>query len=216
MAMAETIKHDRTGERSGTRPSRPQRAHWLVRVYGKLLIKLTGWRMDMTVAYDYPSYVILKAPHTSNWDFVYAAMILGAADIRAAIIIKDDWMRVPVVGSIIESLGGVGISRSGAQNVVGQIVEKFRQDPQFIIGITPEGTRKQAEYWKTGFYYIAQQAGVPIVLGYLDYKRKVGGIAPIVVYPTGDIEGDIEQFTDFLATITPRYPEKRSPVRFKI
>ena len=198
-----------------SRPSRPHRAHWLVRWYAKLMIKLTGWQIDMSVGYDLPSYVMFSVPHTSNWDFLMAAMTLGKADLRSSIAIKDDWTRLPILGRFIETLGGVGIDRSGSKNVVDQIVEMFNEDPQFVIIITPEGTRNRVQYWKTGFYHIALQAGVPILLGYVDYGRKVGGIAPIIVYPSGDIESDINEFREFIMSITPRNPENRSPIRFK-
>ena len=92
-----------------------------------------------------------------------------------------------------------------------QAVEQFQQNERLILAVPPEGTRGKAAGWKTGFYHIAHGAGVPIVLGYLDYRRKVAGLGPAFV-PTGDIEADFRVFDEFYAGVTPKYPEQRGPV----
>ena len=115
------------------------------------------------------------------------------------------------LGTIIRVVGGIPIDRTARRNVVGEAVEQFRRSEQLILAVPPEGTRKHSPGWKTGFYLIARGAEVPIVLGYLDYKRKVAGLGPAFV-PTGDIEADFRVFDEFYAKVTPKYPADRGPV----
>lgn len=180
------------------------------------LLRAAGWQLDVApVAYDHPKYVLMGAFHTTNWDGVWAALGLMAANIRTAIIIKDDWVKKPVLGPIFESLGGVGVDRSGSHDTVAQLVGEFESRAQFVIGITPEGTRGKSRYWKTGFYRIARQAGVPILLGYLDYPSKTFGITSVVVQPSGDLEADMAAFMPVLVHIRPKFPGKKGEVRFR-
>ena len=115
------------------------------------------------------------------------------------------------LGAIIRFFGGVPIDRTARRNVVGQAIEQFQRSERLILAVPPEATRKKSAFWKTGFYHIARGAGVPIVLGYVDYGRKVAGLGPAFV-PTGDIEADFLVFEKFYATVTPRFPEQRGTV----
>jgi 1-acyl-sn-glycerol-3-phosphate acyltransferase len=119
---------------------------------------------------------------------------------------KDALFRPPF-GTVLKWLGGIPIDRSRSHNVVSQTMELFRDKEAFILAVPPEGTRKKVRHWKTGFYYIAEGAGVPIVLGFIDYRRKVGGFGPMVT-PTGDIEADMKKIKAFYATITGKYPDQ--------
>ena len=175
----------------------------------KLVFRLMGWKTEGAV-HQQQRFVVIAAPHTSNWDavmMVAAAYIFG---IRISWFIKREAFFFPL-GTLIRAVGGMPIDRDARRNVVAQAVEQFRHSERLILAVPPEGTRSKSEGWKTGFYHIAHGAGVPIVLGYIDYRRKVAGLGPAFV-PTGDIEADFHVFDDFYAGVTPKYPEHRGPV----
>jgi 1-acyl-sn-glycerol-3-phosphate acyltransferase len=175
----------------------------------KLLFRVFGWKTEGVVAQP-ARFVIIAAPHTSNWDavvMVTAAYIFG---VKLSWFIKDAAFFFPL-GMIVRFFGGIPIDRSRRNKVVDQAIERFQDSEQLILAVPPEGTRKHSTHWKTGFYHIARGAGVPIVLGYVDYKRKVAGLGPAFT-PTGDIEADFEVFQDFYAKVTPRHPEQRGAV----
>jgi 1-acyl-sn-glycerol-3-phosphate acyltransferase len=111
-------------------------------------------------------------------------------------------------------LGGIPVVRSSRSNFVEQVVAMYNASDRLRIAISPEGTRSEAGYWKTGFYFIAQGAGVPIMLAYVDYPRKLVGIGPQLT-PSGDIEADIQVLARFYADKTPRYPQRRGEVRVR-
>lgn len=175
----------------------------------KLLFRLTGWKTEGTI-HQPARFVVIAAPHTSNWD---AFIMLTAAYIfrvKLSWFIKDAAFFFPL-GSIIRVFGGVPVDRTARRNVVGQAVARFQESDQLILAVPPEATRKKSTSWKTGFYHIARGAGVPIVLGYIDYRRKVAGLGPAFI-PTGDIEADFKVFEKFYAAVTPKFPEQRGDV----
>jgi len=156
-----------------------------------------------------PKYVAVVAFHTSNWDFLIGLFLAFALRVRICWIGKDSLFRRPF-GPLMRWLGGIPVDRRGPHSMVSRTIEAFREHERLSIAITPEGTRGKAPYWKTGFYHIAVGAGVPIVMGFLDYRRKEGGIGP-VIFPTGDIETDMAKISDFYAGVTAKYPEYASP-----
>lgn len=175
----------------------------------KLLFRLTGWKTE-GVIHQPARFVIIAAPHTSNWD---AFIMLTAAYIfrvKLRWFIKEAAFFFPL-GSLIRLFGGIPIDRRGRNNVVVQAVEQFQQSERLILAVPPEATRKHSLSWKTGFYHIARGAGVPIVLGYVDYRRKVAGLGPAFT-PTGDIVADFKVFEAFYAGVTPKYPHQRGVV----
>jgi len=175
----------------------------------KLVFRLSGWKTEGTVPQSH-RFVMIAAPHTSNWD---AFIMVTAAQIfrlKLAWFIKEAAFFFPL-GPILRAFGGVPIDRSVRHNMVEQAVARFQQSERLILAVPPEATRKKSTSWKTGFYYIARGAGVPIVLGYLDYRRKVAGLGPAFT-PTGDIEADFRAFAKFYATVTPKFPELRGVV----
>jgi 1-acyl-sn-glycerol-3-phosphate acyltransferase len=196
---------------------RSPNVHWLLKLFARSVLKLSGWKteVDDALVHAYPKYIIVAAPHTSNWDAVFGGLGFMAEDIGTSIIIKQEWLNTPVIGRLLSSVGCVGIDRSGSQNTVRQVVELFEKKPRFVLVITPEGTREKVKRWRSGFYFIAKKANVPLMLGCPDYRRKVCTIAPIVVQPTGDIEADMDHFKNFLDEITPKHPDKKSEMIFK-
>ncbi|HEX7408360.1 MAG TPA: lysophospholipid acyltransferase family protein [Candidatus Binatia bacterium] len=175
----------------------------------KLLFRLAGWRTEGTVHRPL-RFVVIAAPHTSNWDGVIMMVAAHIFRMKMAWFVKDAAFFFPL-GLIIRSFGGVPIDRSARHNMVAQAVERFQKSDQLILAVPPEATRKKSTSWKTGFYHIARGAGVPIVLGYLDYRRKIAGLGPAFT-PTGDIEADFRVFEKFYASVTPKFPELRGVV----
>lgn len=190
----------------------------LLSVMGKrlanFLLRLSGWRMQDGIPPESQRCVIIAIPHTSNWDFWYTRLGFYAVGIPMKFTIKKEWMRFPL-NLIVKPLGGLGIDRRPRKETgerpsyVDAMAELFNQNDRIAVMITPEGTRSLRTEWKTGFYYVAQKAGVPICLGYLDYEKKVAGVGP-TIYPSGDIAADMKKIMDFYRPIKGKYPEKSS------
>lgn len=176
-------------------------ARWL----SIILLYLSGWRVEGRLP-DHPKFVLIAAPHTSNWDFPIMLFIAFAFKAKLYWMGKAELFRRPFNG-LFKWLGGIPIVRSRSNNVVSQSIRQFNENDRLILTVPPSGTRKRVLYWKSGFYHIAHGAGVPIALGFLDYRLKVGGIGP-VVEPTGDIGADMEIIKAFYADITGKHPEK--------
>ncbi len=170
---------------------------------GLSFLKMVGWEAVGNVP-DIPKFVMLLAPHTSNWDLFIILAILYALGVKFCWFGNIGFFRWPV-GGFFKWLGGIPINRGLRQNMVQQTVEIINSHEQIIVGITPEGTRSNTKYWKTGFYYIACQARIPIVFAFLDYDRKVGGLGP-TMNPTGDIEEDMKIIRQFYSGITAKHP----------
>lgn len=181
------------------RISRPFR-RWL----GNVVLRMYGWRLEMQLPNE-PKMVVLAAPHTSNWDFVFAVATIFALDLRINLFAKHTLFRWPF-GGFFRWAGLMPVDRRAANGVVGQTTEAFAQHPQLMIGLAPEGTRSRAVKWKSGFWQIAQGAQVPIVCAYLDYHRKVAGTG-LVLMPSDNYDTDLAKIQAFYQTITPCRPE---------
>ena len=166
---------------------------------GLTFLKALGWRVEGETP-SIRKFVIIAAPHTSNWDFPITLAVAFALKVKIYWMGKAAMFRWPF-GGLLRWLGGIPIDRSRSHNVVDQSVQAFQERDHLIMVVPPEGTRKKVSYLKTGFYHIARGAGVPIVLGFLDYRRKAGGIGP-TFFPTGRIEEDMLQIRAYYATIT--------------
>ena len=177
----------------------------LMRWLARIVFRSMGWKP----AGKRPcisKYVIIAAPHTSNWDFLYTLCLAFILEIKPFIMMKGDWFRWPM-GPFLRWFGAIPIDRSKSTDVVARSIQAFREHPRMVLVVPPSGSRRKVMYWKTGFYHIAKGANVPIVLGYLDYRRKVGGIGP-VVHLTGDMEGDMKIIQGFYAGITAKHPKQ--------
>jgi 1-acyl-sn-glycerol-3-phosphate acyltransferase len=177
----------------------------LLRRLALFLMWIFRWRIEGKLP-DTPKFVLIAAPHTSNWDLPVMLSLAFAFRTRLFWMGKDTLFRRPF-GAIMRWLGGIPIDRSKSHNVVEQSAEHFRKAESLVMVVPPEGTRQKVRYWKTGFYRIAESAGVPIALGFLDYRRKVGGFGPTVV-PTGGIEADMETIQAFYANITGKHSDQ--------
>jgi len=176
------------------------------------IARLLGWQIEIPPSVP-RKCVIVGAHHTSGSDFFVTMLYLFASNLRFRWIAKDTAFRWPF-GWLMRRLGGIPVVRSSRSNFVEQVVAMYNASDRLRIAISPEGTRSEAGYWKTGFYYIAQGAGVPIMLAYVDYPRKLVGIGPQVT-PSGDIEVDMQVLARFYADKTPRYPQRRGEVRLR-
>ena len=114
----------------------------------------------------------------------------------------------------MRSLGGIPVDRFTHNKFVDQMIAAFHKHPKFVVAISPEGTRKKTDYWRTGFYYIALGAKVPIALAYLDYRRKVGGIGTSLM-PSGDIQADMDQIREFYVDVTGKFPHQQGEVQIR-
>jgi 1-acyl-sn-glycerol-3-phosphate acyltransferase len=175
-------------------------AHYL----GRFVFFVTGWRVEGGPP-ENAKMVIIAAPHTSNWDFIY---LLGAAySLHLSINwLGKDSLFPPVFGALMRYLGGIPIDRSKRNNAVSQIVDRYNDSTHLAIVIPAEGTRSRTDHWRSGFYQIARGANIPMVCGFLDYKRKVAGLGPALI-PGDDIKADMDQIRQFYQPITGRHPE---------
>ncbi|NAR52155.1 1-acyl-sn-glycerol-3-phosphate acyltransferase [Acinetobacter haemolyticus] len=175
---------------------------------------LMGWEIDNHWDLDIDQCVMIAAPHTSNWDALYARLALKALGVNVRLTIKDSYMKLPF-GPFVRALGGIGIDRSVKQHgqqrpsMVQLMSDLFKTHPKLVMLVTPEGTRAKQEQWKTGFYHVAVAAGVPIALAYMDYAKKKTGVGKIV-YPSGDYEKDMSEIMAFYENIHAKFPEKFS------
>jgi 1-acyl-sn-glycerol-3-phosphate acyltransferase len=160
-----------------------------------------------------PKCVLLGAPHTSNWDLISALLLQHASGVKLHWVGKDTIFRPPF-GGFMRWLGGIPVNRRSSNNFVQQIVETFNRMEKLVLAIAPEGTRKQTPFWKTGFYYIALGARVPVALGYIDYGTRTVGIGPAFM-PSGDIQSDFKLIREFYSTKKGKFPEKQGEIRIR-
>lgn len=177
------------------------------------VFKRLGWTVAGEELKNYRRCVVLAAPHTSNWDFLFTVSAFRQLNLPMRFTIKNDWMKFPY-SLLMNPLGGIGIDRSPRKegdrrlSMVEAMTALFEDtDFELALVVTPEGTRSHAPHWKSGFYHVAMQAKVPILLGYLDYAKKEAGIGK-VIHPTGDFESDMREIMAFYQNITPKHPER--------
>lgn len=171
----------------------------------KSILKLIGWKIVGQTDYP-PKCVICVAPHTSNLDLFIGLVVYTAMGRKSYFLMKKEWFFFPL-GPIFRMLGGIPVDRSKKTSLTEQIAEEFSKREKFQIAITPEGTRKPNSEWKKGFYYIALEAKVPIVIAALDYKLKEADFKKVLI-PSGDVDADMQIIKDTYKGVTARHPEK--------
>lgn len=176
-----------------------------MKLLAQLFFWLIGWKTAGTVP-PMDKYVAIVAPHTSVYDAVYGLMAKYIFGIKFSFLGKQEAFRFPM-GILLKAFGGIPVDRSISHNLVQEVVNMFNTRTHFVLALSPEGTRQRVDKWRTGFYYIALQAKVPIVLCYLNYETKTAGLGP-VFYPTGDIEADIEEIKKFYRPIKGLHPQQ--------
>ena len=161
-------------------------------------LKLTGWKIEGQLPADASKAVLIAAPHTSNWDLPYTLMVCFVLQLNVYWMGKSSIFKWPF-GPVMRWLGGVAVNRSQSTNLVAASAQAILDaDAPLQLIVPPEGTRDKVTVWKTGFYYIALQAKVPIVMAYMDYSQKRSGLGPLF-YPSGDIEKDMIAIKAFYA-----------------
>ncbi len=173
-------------------------------------LRLCGWAFEGGLPRA-RKYVLIAAPHTSNWDFVYMLAMAWSQGVRLRWMGKASIFRPPF-GRVMRSLGGIAIRRDLRSNAVEQSAARFAEHDEFVLAVPAEGTRRSAPAWRSGFYHIARLADVPIVLGYLDYARRRGGAGP-EIRPSGDVVADMDRIRAFYADKVGRYPDRFTPPR---
>lgn len=154
----------------------------------------------------FDKYVLIGAPHTSNWDFVLLMLVALSKGVDAHWMGKDSLFPLPFRGTMMW-LGGIPIDRSRNHNTVDQVVEYYRSTSSLVVVITPEGTRSRVERWRSGFYHVAYKSAVPIVLGYVDGENRQVGFGP-VIEPSGDYDEDIKAILAFYAPLKGLNPDQ--------
>lgn len=180
------------------------------KLIARFFLWISGWKIDRSYFEEVPRSVMLAAPHTSNWDFVFALAAFWHLEIDAKYLIKDSYTR-GIWGYFFRWTGAIGVNRRRKKNkLVEYGIELFQQREKLHLLIPAEGTRQRVEKWRTGFYHIAREAGVPVTLGYLDYSRKVGGILGMI-HLSGNFEADMHFIQEKYRQVKGKYPENYNP-----
>ena len=166
----------------------------ILRAISIVILKILRWQ---TRGGELPhqKFVLIGAPHTSNWDFPLMLMVVLKLRLRVFWMGKHTLFPFPFSG-FMKWLGGIPINRSASHNVVRETVRQFKENKDLVVLVPPEGTRSKVAQWKTGFCHIANMAEVPILMGYVNAEKKEAGFADFF-YPSGDVEGDLEKIREF-------------------
>jgi len=174
------------------------------RLLSRIIFLLTGWKAEGE-AQKVPKSVMIAVPHTSNWDFVWMVMVAFQLHQKIYWMGKDTLFE-GAMGPVLRWFGGVPVNRRSRNNLVDQMVETINESESIILTVPPEGTRGHVTEWKTGFYYIALGANVPIACSYLDWGRKRSGVG-LELMPTGDIDKDFDEIKAFYKGMSGKRPE---------
>ena len=172
-------------------------------------MRLNGFRYIAKFPPDLKKFVLVAAPHTSNFDFPLAKAAFYLMGMRVRFLAKDSLFK-GFFGRLFYLWGGIPVDRSNKLNMVEQLKEQFDKVDELALVISPEATRKSVEHWKSGFYHIAKGAGVPIVCGYIDYDKKEAGVGPII-YDLSDIHKVEETMKEFYRNIGAKVPGNYNP-----
>jgi 1-acyl-sn-glycerol-3-phosphate acyltransferase len=183
----------------------------------RALLRLAGWRLVFD-GLPAKQGVIVVYPHTSNWDFPVGLLAKWAMGLQLTIWGKDSLFRIPLFGAWLRWLGGRPVDRAAAHGIVGQMAQELREARergQFLwLVLAPEGTRRYVKGWRTGFYHVTHEAGVPLALAHIDYAAKTVGIDGCARL-SGDIEADMPQIAAKLSHHSGKRPEQAAPIRIR-
>ena len=183
----------------------PSSGNVVSKAIGRFMLFILRWKVIGEV-YNVPKIVIVAAPHTSWTDFWVCLATKLALGLHASWLIADTYTKWPV-GYIIRWLGGIPVNRRGNNNLVSSVVSSFNAQDGLVLGILPEGTRKKVTKWKSGFWYIAREAGVPIQLASLDYDKRAFEFG-LVIETTENKDSDMKKIQNYYKSVTPRHPSK--------
>jgi 1-acyl-sn-glycerol-3-phosphate acyltransferase len=181
----------------------PRRFGRLTRAIGATILGASGWRFEGALP-DLPQFVVIVAPHTSNWDFPIGVSVMLALGVRVRWLGKHSLFHGPA-GTLLRWLGGIPVRRGERSGAVDDAVAAFRANPQLMLALAPEGTRTRVASWKTGYYTVAERAGVPIVPIAMDWSRHVIDIGP----PVAAVGGAEEATERLMALYRPEMARRR-------
>lgn len=179
------------------------------KILANAVLRLCGWQVK-GVAPEIDQCVVIAAPHTSNWDFIWMKLMAWTLDWQINWLGKHT-LFTGIGGGVMLWWGGVPIDRRSKQDTVSQVVERFDRGDKLMLMIPAEGTRSYSENWRSGFYHIARGAGVPVVLSFLDFKTRTGGIGP-AIYMSDDMTADMNQIRSFYSGMEGKFPELSGPM----
>jgi 1-acyl-sn-glycerol-3-phosphate acyltransferase len=186
------------------------RAPWFGQLFSKFVLWLIGWKAVGSMP-SVPKALFVASPHTTLWDgpiMVFVAWTLG---VRLSFITKQEALRFPFK-TFVTYFGGIGVDRSKSNDMVSQVAQRFAEREGMYLAVAPDGTRKRADHWRSGFYHMARKADVPLVLGFLDYKTKRGGILGEYTL-TGDMKRDMDHLRAVYADVVGKFPDQHSVIR---
>ena len=178
------------------------------KIFSKLILKIMGWNISSPFP-NFKKYIIVFAPHTSSWDFIIGRCFAYTLQIQPNYLVKSELFFWPL-SLLIKRNGGIPVYRKTGERMVDQVVERIKKLDKIILVIAPEGTRKKVKKWKTGFYYIAQKAEVPVALVFMDYSKKEVGIFD-VLYPSDDLQNDLRTIENYYKEVKGRNPKQFNP-----
>jgi 1-acyl-sn-glycerol-3-phosphate acyltransferase len=184
----------------------------MLKAIARLFLKVAGWDSEGGLPVE-KRFVLIAAPHTSNWDLALLLALAETYDVRVSWMGKHTLFRGPM-GRLMTAVGGIPVRRDRRNSLVKQMAAEFEKRDELVLVVPSEGTRGYTPHWKSGFYHIATEAGVPIVMGFLDYAHKRGGFGPALL-PSGDIRADMDEFRAFYSDKTGRHPELFGEIRLK-
>lgn len=197
--------------RSMTAPQPPLRRSPLTRGLASAALRALGWRLEGELP-PVRKLVLVCAPHTSRWDLWLTLLAGTALGVKVRWVGKHTLFWRPN-GWLLTWLGGIPIVRSGGNDTVSQLVRRFIERDELVLVISPEGATRRTPYWRSGFWHIANQADVPLVVASLDWATGVCRVGPVI--EPGDIAADMDQIRAALAHVVPRHPERFGPVRLE-
>lgn len=180
---------------------------------GRSFLRAFGWKTIGAPPEGCPKYVLVAAPHTSNWDFPFTLATFWKFGVKLHWIGKHTLFSWPF-GGLLRALGGIAVDRRSAHNVVGALAKRFSAADRLVVAVAVEGSRRRHEHWKSGFYHIARAANVPVVLGSLDFAKKEATLSP-AIHLTGDIKADMDRIRAFYVGKVGKNPAWFGPVRLK-
>jgi 1-acyl-sn-glycerol-3-phosphate acyltransferase len=180
------------------------------KAFARLMLRLARWR---TVGRVPESGILVGAPHTSNWDWVGMLLLMWSDGVQPRVLIKQEFFRGPMA-FLLRATGGIPLDRSNPGDTVRALLAQAEGDEHFLLVLAAEGTRGKGEYWKSGFYKIAQQAGLPISLGFIDGPTRTLGFGP-TFRPTGDVAADMDRVRAFYADKQGIHPDLRTEPRLR-
>ena len=174
----------------------PHTHHPVIRAMARGVLRFYGWKLIGTFP-NVPRVLIIAAPHSSAWDAIWGLLLKVAIGLDIEFMAKKEVFFFPI-GVVLRLLGGVPVDRHAANGVVGATVQALRSKPVCWVVLAPEGTRRRADCWRTGFWHIARQAEVPVCCVYLHYPDKTFGIGPVLEM-SDDMHADIAKLRAYYA-----------------